>query len=103
VTVATPSDSEHRPFGASRAIAGLLSFLLSLTVNLIVFLFAVFGSVAALTIMGVELALAVALATWYARERDSRASNIACAVWFGVASGVTPYLLWLGVAVLVNS
>jgi hypothetical protein len=43
VTVATPKHAEYRPFGAARIVAGVLSGLLSLTLNFVVLLVAVFG------------------------------------------------------------
>ena len=73
MTVATPKHAEHRPFGAARIIVGVLSGLLSLALNFIVLLAAVFGSASALIIMGVELAIATLLGFVVARRRNSRA------------------------------
>ncbi len=104
VTVASPRHAEHRPHGAAAVVVGILSCLLSLAVNFLLFMFAVFSStiseaVAYITIMVGELAVAAAFAVWFARRRDSTVSLAFCA---GVAGGVTPFLLWLTVGVLAT-
>ncbi len=104
VTVVTPRHAEHRPHGATRVVVGILTCLISLAGNFMLFLLVAFSSTTAeaityITIMVGELAAAAAFAVSFARWRDSTLSLVFC---IGVAAGVTPFLLWLTISALAT-
>jgi hypothetical protein len=103
VAIVTPRHADDRPFGTARAIVGILSCVLGLAFNFLVFAFAATADwttttrVVTTTILIVigELALTAGFGIAFARRRESRAAKIGLAICVGIACGAAPWLLWM--------